>query len=124
MLNRDLDAAIAWGDKAIALAGQFGLRDVLAAALSARGTATMFLDYEAGCAQVQQALEIALADGLHFIAANIHNNLGSGSGELFRLHESHAHLKRAIAFSTRHEIDFYRHYCVAWLALTEMHLGH
>jgi predicted ATPase/DNA-binding CsgD family transcriptional regulator len=124
MLNRDLDAAIAWGDKAIALAKQFGLRDVLAAALSARGTATMFVDYEAGCAQVQQALDIALADGLHFIAANIHNNLGSGSGELFRLHEAHAHLKRAIVFSTRHEIDFYRHYCVAWLALTEMYLGH
>ena len=123
MLNRDYEAAIAWGDKAIALAEQFGLRDVLAAALSARGTAMMFLDYEAGCAQVQQALELALADGLHFIAANIHNNLGSGAGELFRLHEAHAHLKRAIAFSTRHEIDFYRHYCVAWLALCEMHLG-
>jgi DNA-binding CsgD family transcriptional regulator/tetratricopeptide (TPR) repeat protein len=123
MLNRDYEAAIAWGDKAIALAEQFGLRDVRAAALSARGTATMFLDYEAGCAQVQQALELALADGLHFIAANIHNNLGSGAGELFRLNEAHAHLKRAIAFSTRHEIDFYRHYCVAWLALCEMHLG-
>ena len=124
MLNRDYEAAISWGDKAIALAGQFGLRDVMAAALSARGTALMFLDYEAGCAQVQQALELALADGLHFIAANIHNNLGSGAGELFRLSEAHAHLKRAIAFSTRHEIDFYRHYCVAWLALCEMHLGH
>ncbi len=123
MLNRDYEAAIAWGDKAIALAEHFGLRDVMAAALSARGTAMMFLDYDAGCAQVQQALELALADGLHFIAANIHNNLGSGAGELFRLSDAHAHLKRAIAFSTRHEIDFYRHYCVAWLALCEMHLG-
>ena len=78
----------------------------------------MFLDYEAGCAQVQRALDIALADGLHFIAANIYNNLGSGSGELFRLREAQAHLKTAIAFSDRHQIDFYRHYCVAWLALT------
>ncbi|HEX6720910.1 MAG TPA: AAA family ATPase, partial [Burkholderiaceae bacterium] len=33
MLNREYDAAIAWGDKAIALAEQFGLREVLAAAL-------------------------------------------------------------------------------------------
>ncbi|MCW5658534.1 MAG: AAA family ATPase [Burkholderiaceae bacterium] len=124
MLNRDYDAAIAWGDKAIALAEAFGLRDVLAAAISARGTATMFLDYEAGCAQVQRALDIALADGLHFIAANIHNNLGSGAGELFRLHDAQSQLKRAIVFSVRHEIDFYRHYCVAWLAIVEMHLGH
>jgi DNA-binding CsgD family transcriptional regulator len=123
MLNRDYEAAIAWGDKAIALAERFQLRDVLAAALSARGTATMFLDYDAGCAQVQRALDIALGDGLHFIAANIHNNLGSGSAELFRLREAHAHLKRAVAFSVQHEIDFYRHYCVAWLAIAEMHLG-
>jgi DNA-binding CsgD family transcriptional regulator len=123
MLNRDHAAAIAWGDKAIALAERFSLRDVLAAAISARGTATMFLDYEAGCAQVQRALDIALADGLHFIAANIHNNLGSGAGELFRLRDAHTQLKRAVAFSVQHEIDFYRHYCVAWLAIVEMHLG-
>jgi DNA-binding CsgD family transcriptional regulator/tetratricopeptide (TPR) repeat protein len=123
MLNRDYAAAIEWADRAIALAEPLGLRHVLAAAASARGTATMFLDYGAGCAQVQHALDIAMADGLHFIAANILNNLGSGAGELFRLHDAQAHLTRAIAFSTQHEIDFYRHYCVAWLALTEMHLG-
>jgi DNA-binding CsgD family transcriptional regulator len=124
MLNRDYAAAIQWADRAIALAEPLGLRQVLAAAISARGTAMMFLDYEAGCAQVQRALDIAMADGLHFIAANILNNLGSGAAELFRLHDALVHLKRAIAFSNQHQIDFYRHYCVAWLALTEMHLGH
>jgi DNA-binding CsgD family transcriptional regulator/tetratricopeptide (TPR) repeat protein len=123
MLNRDHAAAIEWADRAIALAEPLGLRHVLAAATSARGTATMFLDYEAGCAQVQRALDIAMAEGLHFIAANILNNLGSGACELFRLHDAQVHLRRAIAFSAQHEIDFYRHYCVAWLALCEMHLG-
>lgn len=123
MLSRDYEAAIAWADRAIALAEPLGLREVMAAAISARGSATLFLDYESGCAQLQRALEIALADKLHFVAANILNNLGSGSGEVFRLRESQAHLKAAIAFSDRHQIDFYRHYCVAWLALTEMHLG-
>src|SRR6185503_9083437 len=80
MLNRDYDDAIAWGDRAIALAERFDLRDVRAVAMSARGIVTMFLDYDVGCEQVQQALDIALADGLHFIAANILNNLGSGAG--------------------------------------------
>ena len=124
MLNRDQDVAIAWADKAIALAEAFGRRDVLAAALSAKGAAVMmFVDYDAGHALLQRALDIALADRLHFIAANILGNLGSGSGEVFRLAQAEAHLNEAIAFANRHEIDFYRHYCVAWLALTQMHRG-
>ena len=87
------------------------------------GTATLFLDYDAGCAHLAHALELALADGLHGLAANTHSNLGSGSGEVWRLREARPHLKAAIAFSQQHEIDFYRHYSVAWLALCELHLG-
>jgi DNA-binding CsgD family transcriptional regulator/tetratricopeptide (TPR) repeat protein len=124
MLNRDHDAAVAWADKAIALAETFARRDVLAAAFSAKGAAVMmFVDYDAGHALLQRALEIALADGLHALAANILGNLGSGSGEVFRLQQAEVHLKEAIAFADRHQIDFYRTYCVAWMALTEMQRG-
>ena len=123
MLNRDCEASVAWAQKAIALAERFGLREVLAAAISALGTATMFLDYDAGCAHLRRALDLALADHLHPIAANIYSNLGSASGEVFRLPEARRHLGEAIAFAHRHEIDFYRNYSVAWLALCEMHLG-
>ena len=123
MLNRDCEAAVGWAGKAIALAQQFGEREILAEAVGTLGTATLFIDYEAGCAHLARALELALADGLHGLAANTHSNLGSGSGEVWRLHEARQHLKAAIAFSQQHEIDFYRHYSVAWLALCELHLG-
>jgi tetratricopeptide (TPR) repeat protein len=123
MLNRDCEAAVEWAGKAIALAQQFGEREILAEAVGTLGTATLFLDYEAGCAHLARALELALADGLHGLAANTHSNLGSGSGEIWRLREAQQHLKAAIAFSQRHEIDFFRHYSVAWLALCELHLG-
>ncbi len=123
MLNRDCEAAVEWADKAIALASQFGEREILAEAVGTLGTATLFLDYDAGCAHLAHALELALADGLHGLAANTYSNLGSGSGEVWRLREARAHLKTAIAFAQRHEIDFYRHYAVAWLALCELHLG-
>ena len=123
MLNRDCEAAVDWAGKAIALARQFGEREILAEAVGTLGTATLFLDYEAGCAHLSRALELALADGLHGLAANTHSNLGSGSGEVWRLREAQQHLKAAIAFSQQHEIDFYRHYSVAWLALCELHLG-
>ncbi len=123
MLNRDCEAAVAWAEKAIALAEQFGEREILAEALGTLGTAMLFLDYDAGCAHLARALELALADGLHGLAANTYSNLGSGSGEVWRLREAQAHLKTAIAFAQQHEIDFYRHYAVAWLALCELHLG-
>jgi len=123
MLNRDCEVAIDWGNRAIHLAEQFGAREVLPAALSAMGAATMFIDYEAGCAHLRRALDLALADGLHYTAANICNNLGSGSGEVFQLREAERYLTQAITFSHQHEIDFYRHYCAAWLALCEMYLG-
>ena len=42
---------------------------------------------------------------------------------MWRLREARRHLRAAIAFAQRHEIDFYRHYAVAWLALCELHLG-
>ena len=123
MLNRDCEASVAWADKAIALAEQFGEREILAEALGTLGTARLFLDYDAGCGHLARALELALADGLHGLAANIYSNLGSASGEVWRLREAQAHLKTAIAFAQQHEIDFYRHYSVAWLALCELNLG-
>jgi len=124
MLNRDCEAAVSWADKAIALARAHDGREVLAAATGTLGTALMFIDYEAGCARLHEALQLALSEGLHLIAANSYSNLGSGSGEVMRLPEARAHLRAAIAFAREHEIDFYHHYALAWLALCELHLGH
>jgi DNA-binding CsgD family transcriptional regulator/tetratricopeptide (TPR) repeat protein len=123
MLNRDCEAAVEWAGRAIELATRLGEREILAEAVGTLGTAMLFLDYDAGCAHLARALELALADGLHGLAANTYSNLGSGSGEVWRLREAQAHLKTAIAFAQQHEIDFYRHYAVAWLALCELHLG-
>ena len=123
MLNRDCEASVAWSNKAIALAERFAHREILAAAVSTLGAATLFLDHDAGCAQLHRALDIALANGLHLVAANAYSNLGSASGEVFRLREAKQYLKRAVAFAQEHEIDFYRNYSIAWLALCELHLG-
>ena len=123
MLNRDCEAAVARAEQAIAMAREHDCREVLAAATGTLGTALTFLDYDAGCARLQEALQLAQAEGLHLIAANSYSNLGSASGEVMRLPEAHAHLLAAVAFAREHEIDFYRHYALAWLALCELHLG-
>jgi len=122
-LNRDFDAALAWGTRAMQLAEQFGDVEIIAAARATLGAAMTFVDYRPGCAYLLQALAFARDNGLHYIAANIYSNLGTSSGELFHLREAQRYLGEGISFAARHEIDFYRNYCVAWLALCEMYLG-
>jgi ATP/maltotriose-dependent transcriptional regulator MalT len=124
MLNRDCAQSTEWSRKAIALAEPYANRELLAAAHATLGAALFFIDWDAGCAEQQTALDIALADGLHWIAANIYVNVGSGAGELFRLSEAHAWLRRAIAFAIEHEIDFYLNYARGWLALVALLRGH
>lgn len=123
MLNRECEASLAWSNKAIRLAEQFGDQETLAAAISTLGAATMFLGYEAGCAHLRRALELAFAGGFHYVAANTYNSLGSGAGELYRLHDARHAMTQAIAFADEHEIDIYRNYCVSWLAVCDMYLG-
>jgi len=122
-LNRECAEAIARSTKAIALADRFGGRDVLASALGTLGAATIFLDYDAGREHLRRAFDLAVSSGLDFMAAIISNNLGSGSGELFRLREAHEQLLEAIAFSRQRDIDSATTYATSWLALCETYLG-
>lgn len=123
MLRRECTQAIDWSNKAIELAEALGARDALAAALGVLGAATQFVDYEAGCAHLRRAFEIAEAEGLDFIAAVILNNLATGSGELFRFREAREQLLQAVEFATRRDIDSAASYATAWLAMCEMYLG-
>ncbi|HEY9023896.1 MAG TPA: AAA family ATPase, partial [Burkholderiaceae bacterium] len=110
MLNRDCVESVGWAQKAIALAERLGEREVLAEAIGTLGAANLFIDYPLACVHLKHALDLALAQGLHGLAANTHANLGSGSGEVWRLHEARDYLKATIAFSQQHEIDFWRQY--------------
>ena len=123
MLNRDIEASVGWSSKAIAMAEQFEDRALLAASISTYGAALLFLDYPEARLQLHRALDIALADDLHYIVSNIYCNLGSGAGELFYFDEAERDLKQSIAYAQQHEIDFYRTYSIAWLGLCEMYRG-
>ncbi len=126
MLNRDCEASAAWSRKAIALAQESGDRQRLCGSLSTLGTALMFIDYEAGCRQMQEALDMALAEApepLHLLAANALLNLGSASGELLRYAAATPWLRRGMAYAGERELDSAKHYAGAWLALCSLHQG-
>ena len=123
MLNRDCEESAAWSRKSIDLATRFGDRQRLCLSLSTLGTALMFSDYDAGCRQLELALEMARAEGFDVAAANAMLNLGTGSGELMRLTAAERWLRQAIAFAQERELDMIARYCSGWLALCELHSG-
>lgn len=123
MLDRECDEAIAWGKKAIDLAERFEGRDVLVAALGVVGAAMAFIDYEAGCEYLQRAFDLAMTDGLDFVAAVLANNLGWVSADVYRFREARQYFLQSIAFARQRDIDSARTYATAYLALCEMYLG-
>lgn len=123
MLNRDCAESIEWGRKAIAMAREVGDRHRLCASLSTVATARMFIEYQSGCQEMEEALQMALTEGFPVLAANAMQNLGSASGELLRLDAAEHWLRKAVAYAGERELDDIRHYASAWLALCELHTG-
>jgi DNA-binding CsgD family transcriptional regulator len=72
---------------------------------------------------LRTALQLALHQHLHYVAANTYNALGAGCGELFHLTEARDYMIEAISFADRNDIAVYRNYCISWLAVCDMHLG-
>ena len=124
MLNRDCAESAEWSRKSIALAREFGDRYRLCLSLSTLGMALLFVDYESGCRQLEQALEMAVAEAMPVAAANAMLNLGSGSGELMQLTVAERWLREAVAYASERELDLSAHYSSAWLAVCEMLSGH
>jgi DNA-binding CsgD family transcriptional regulator len=123
MMNRDCHESAEWSWKSITLARAHGGRERLCFSLSTLGMALLFIDYDAGYRQLEEALEMASAEALPVAVANAMLNLGSGSGELMRLGEAERWLREAIAYSAEREIDGIARYTSAWLALCELYTG-
>jgi DNA-binding CsgD family transcriptional regulator len=121
MVARDNDEAIAWGHKAVALCERHGLTEGVASALNSIGSATIHLDYEAGCALLERSREAARAAGSDTMIMNADSNLGSASGEVHRFERAEAYLANGIAFAAEREMD--PSYQQAWRALCLLHLG-
>lgn len=123
MLNREHAQSVDWCRKSIELAQRLGLRERQLTSLATASVATMFIDYEAGCARSQEVLQAARAESRHTIAATVLLNLGSGSGELMQLPAAERWLREAMSFAAEHEMDASLHYANAWLALCALRSG-
>jgi predicted ATPase/DNA-binding CsgD family transcriptional regulator len=123
MFNRDIGEAVAWGEKAIALAERFEDYETLSGAYNAIGSSLIIVDYERGREALTRSLMIAQKAGLSLQVANAYNNLGSASGELYHYRDADRDLSEGIAYCLEHDYDVSRYYMEAWQALAHLHLG-
>ena len=123
MFSQDTAQAIAWGEKAIALAKRFQDYETLAMADNVIGYAQIFFDYERGRRALEHSLAVARQAGLELRIANAYANLGSASGAVYQFLCAERDLTEGIAFARERDLDAARLYMQAWLALTYLHLG-
>ena len=121
MLRHDLAGAVAWGERAIALAEELGDTATLAHALNNVGTATCYSDLPRGTALLERSLALALEHGLEEHVARAYTNLGSAHVALHRFTSGDRYLAEGIAYSVAHDLDSWRLYMLGWVAVSDLH---
>jgi DNA-binding CsgD family transcriptional regulator len=124
MLDRDNAEAIDWGRRAIALAEHFDNLEVRVRALNTVGAARILAGDEAGGQEdMAQSLALARAAGMEADVAAVYSVLGSSLGEIYQFSLAEQVLTEGVAYTAERDLDRWRWYIVAWLALTRLYQG-
>lgn len=123
MLDRDRDAAVAIGTKAIDLARSLDDRETVAAAQLVVGAAMLVSGDDAGRPILDACLAAAHETGRDDLIALARLNIGSSYGELYRFAEAEHELTTGLAFAAERDLDHATHYMQAWLAIVYMYQG-
>jgi DNA-binding CsgD family transcriptional regulator len=123
MLARDCEDAVAWGERAIALAGPLGENETLVHALNNVGAAQYQAGDIEGLAALERSLDLALASGLEEHAARAYTNIASQAVELRDYARADDVLGRGIAYCREHDVDSWRLYMTGWLARSHLDQG-
>ena len=123
MLNDQMDDAVAWGERALALEAQFPNPEIRAHALNNIGTALVFRGRTEGEAMLQESLAVSLANGLHEQAARAYTNLSEYAVEFRRFDLAERVLAEGIAFDTEHDLDAWTYYLSGRQALLRLEQG-
>ena len=123
MLNDQMDEAITWGERALAIEAQFPDPDVRAHALNNIGTALVFRGRTEGEALLEESLAVSLKHGLHEHAARVYTNLSEYAVEFRRFDLAEKTLSEGIAFDTEHDLDSWTYYLSGRQALLRLEQG-
>ena len=116
--------AIAWGERAIALAEPCEAVETLVDALITVGVARLARgNFTLGLAQLERAIELAVSSGLDDLAARAYANLGFGYDEHYQFEPAARHYQRGIQFCVERDLDHSRQHMSAWLGRCQLFLG-
>lgn len=121
MLDRDYEASITWGKRALALAESLGDDASWQRAEISSAAALLFVDYPAGVARLLALRDRRQAGGNLLGVAGVLGMIGSGCGELMHLEDAEKYLREALRLSEAHDFD--GRYAQAWLALCLVLMG-
>jgi DNA-binding CsgD family transcriptional regulator/tetratricopeptide (TPR) repeat protein len=120
----DLRAAIAWGERGVALATRLGDVRARIFGLMAIGEARLTGGDEAqGRADLEQCVALAREAGLDGLVAASLVNLGAAHAKIYQFAHADRRLREAIAFATDREEDNWRPSSLVWLAQTRLAQG-
>jgi predicted ATPase/DNA-binding CsgD family transcriptional regulator len=122
MLGNAVDQAVAWGEKAIALAepGVLDRPDIICHTLNNIGSALQWRSPEDATSRLERSLEMALAHDFPEHAARSYTNRGWLAFGLLADADARAWLEAGIAYCIERDLDTWRDYMRAYLA--EVHL--
>jgi ATP/maltotriose-dependent transcriptional regulator MalT len=104
MLSSDEQGAVAWGERAIALARELGNDEILSHALNNVGTARTRGVGDAGWVDLERSLELSLRCGIHEHVARTYTNMATVA-VYTRNHRIGAHyIATGLAFCAEHEL--------------------
>jgi DNA-binding CsgD family transcriptional regulator/tetratricopeptide (TPR) repeat protein len=124
MLDRDVDEAIREGTLAMEGAEALSDRDAQLHCLNTIGSAMIVGDrVTEGREYLEKSL--ALAEKMRSDAgiASALGNLGSACGEVYRFDLAEGYLRRGMEICTDRDMDSWRLYVLAWMALVHLYLG-
>jgi DNA-binding CsgD family transcriptional regulator/tetratricopeptide (TPR) repeat protein len=122
MLGRDNDLGVAWGEKAVALAGELGEPETVSFGLNMIGTSHIMAGrIGRGVEQLLESLEVARSHGIEFRIGSALSMLGTGLGEMYELERAEHYLRDYVSFADERETD--SSYQRSWLALVLLYRG-
>lgn len=123
MLSHDLDAALVWSDRAIALAEELGEIAIIAHAENNAGAALLTGGRLEGVARIERSLDLAIAHDLEEHVARAWTNLGAAFATLHQLGRADEALEAGIDYCGDHDLDSWRLYMAGWRALVRLCRG-
>lgn len=123
MLAWDEAPAIAWGNRALALAEQLGDVEIMVHALTNIGSAMALIDFDSALATIQRALAIAHERGLDEHMARCYGNMAT-SAVMFRQYAvAERWFEEGLAFSQSLDLDLYSVYMMGFRSRLYLETG-